>query len=121
MSAIGRLQIDSSSTQMVVNEGFFTLWSASSLDSSVELACSGCGSTVVQHGHIKQWKDLPSEGWAEMMDLWHCHKPHEHDTDDHGGHKGYAAGSRLMAQAGVGFVDTLGFLLVEKDCSGIKV
>lgn len=25
-------------------------------------------------------RNMPSEHWAEMMDFWHCHKPHEKDA-----------------------------------------
>lgn len=33
-----------------------------------------CGSELVPSR--TKWKPLPSEHWAELMDLWHCHKPH---------------------------------------------
>jgi hypothetical protein len=60
-----------------------------------------------------------------MMDFWHCHKPDEHHLHDHthevGGQKGYAAGNRLKAASGVGFVDLTGFLVKEQDWEGAKV
>lgn len=39
--------------------------------------CAECGNCVV---NSSDWKfmDMPSEFWHEMMDFWHCHKPHEH-------------------------------------------
>lgn len=34
-----------------------------------------------------KWKQLPSEHWAELMDLWHCHKPSEPGHEDAGLYK----------------------------------
>lgn len=91
----------------------------------VELRCKNCEGVVLERASIREWKDLPNENWAEMMDFWHCHKPDEHHLHDHshevGGAKGYAAGNRLKAAEGVGFVDLVGFLLREQDCVGAKV
>ena len=96
-------------------------WAANDLDSKVQVTCEACGTVVIHRGSIKDWRDLPSEGWAEMMDLWHCHKPDEHDHDNAGHGKGYASNSKLLAKPGVGLVDTIGFLLSEDICSNIKV
>jgi hypothetical protein len=92
----------------------------------VELTCKSCEGVIVSKGKIRQWKDLPNENWAEMMDFWHCHKPDEHHLHDHShdevvGQKGYAAGNRLQAVDGVGFVDLASFLLAEQDCDGAQV
>lgn len=103
-------------------------WSASKLSESSQASCRKCGAVLLAAGSIQSWKDLPSENWAEMMDFWHCHKPHipGKDTgnghpDDHLEEKGYGARNRFMARKGVGFVDLTYFLLSEKDCSTIKV
>lgn len=96
-----------------------TLWSATQLDSGTRVHCKSCG-TLLSSGEIRVWKDLPSEAWAEMMDLWHCHKPEEpkgDHSDDAPAQKGYAAGSKLIAQVGVGLVDVMSFLLSEHDCT----
>jgi hypothetical protein len=95
-----------------------TLWSATHLGQDTKVHCKDCD-TVVSSDKIQIWKDLPSEAWAEMMDLWHCHKPEEpdHDSDDAPAQKGYAAGNKLMAQVGVGLVDVMSFLLSEHDCT----
>ena len=91
----------------------------------MELRCKNCEGVVLQREAVREWKDLPNENWAEMMDFWHCHKPDEHHLHGHehevGGLKGYAAGNRLKAAQGVGFVDLTGFLLSEQDCAGAKV
>lgn len=94
-------------------------WSASDLQSESPIACRTCHAAIVESGHIKVWKDLPSENWAEMMEFWHCHKPHDHGHG-HGDDltsKGYGASSRISAQSGVGFVDLTSFLLSETDIS----
>ena len=92
----------------------------------LDVICKSCGEVIVSHGTIKEWRDLPNENWAEMMDFWHCHKPDEHHLHDHTheeaiGQKGYAASNRLEATEGIGFVDLSSFLLKEQDCTGAKV
>lgn len=91
----------------------------------IEVRCKNCEGLVIASEVVREWKDLPNENWAEMMDFWHCHKPDEHHLHDHtheiGGQKGYAAGNRLQAAGGVGFVDLTSFLLKEQDCMGAKV
>lgn len=86
--------------------------------------CRRCSTIIVESDRIKEWRDLPSEGWAEMMDLWHCHKPdaneesHENDNQSElASTKGYGANTRFTAQPGVGFVDHTTFLLAEEDCN----
>jgi hypothetical protein len=103
-------------------------WDGAWLDkqSDVELQCKSCRGIVVPADKITQWRDLPNENWAEMMDFWHCHKPDEHHLHDHTHEnaidgKGYAAGNRLKATKGLGFVDLTSFLLDEGDCEGAQV
>lgn len=102
-------------------------WDGVSLSNigDIEIRCKNCEGVVLKRGMVTEWKDLPNENWAEMMDFWHCHKPDEHDLHNHlhevGGQKGYAAGNRLKAAEGVGFVDLTSFLLKEQDSEGAKV
>jgi hypothetical protein len=93
---------------------------------NVEIRCNNCQEKVVSAGNITEWRDLPNENWAEMMDFWHCHKPdeshlHDHTHDAVVGSKGYAAGNRLRAADGIGFVDLASFLLEKQNCDGIEV
>lgn len=93
-------------------------WSAIDLEPGSVVACRTCKSTVVGAGALKVWKDLPSENWAEMMEFWHCHKPHIHkhgNDDEHLTDRGYGASSRISAQPGVGFVDLTSFRLADSD------
>lgn len=97
-------------------------WTATSLSNQVELQCKECNAVVVPRGKIQIWKDLPSEGWAEMMEFWHCHKPnephdHEHQTDK----KGYSADSTLAITPSVGLVNATNFIIADADCQNIKV
>lgn len=102
------------------------IWPASSLTSETEVACRTCRNMVAK-GKISTWKDLPSESWAEMMDFWHCHKPHVMDaatiakSPSNGSTKGYAASNTITPKPGVAFVDSLHLLLVSSDCTGIEV
>ncbi|KAF2013120.1 hypothetical protein BU24DRAFT_424120 [Aaosphaeria arxii CBS 175.79] len=102
-------------------------WDGASLDAVKEpaLCCKKCTCVIVSSNNITAWKDLPNENWAEMMDFWHCHKPdesHLHSsthTEAVAG-KGYAAGNRLKAARGIGFVDLTSFLFKETDCEGAR-
>ncbi len=104
-------------------------WCAELLTPTTQICCRACNQVLVERSAVAVWKNLPSENWAEMMDFWHCHKP---DHEEHafngvdaatasGTQKGYAAGSKLTAKAGVGFVDLCYLLLARPDCCGTYV
>ena len=92
-------------------------WSARDLEPGAAVSCRACKAVLVEAGALGVWKDLPSENWAEMMEFWHCHKPHDHHKHDDGSlaHKAYGANSRIAAQTGVGFVDLTSFLVSRED------
>lgn len=116
------LSIDAKPVQNVRSDNESTvLWPASKLTPETQIACQSCGNMLVTNVSI--WKDLPSGGWADMMDFWHCHKPTTKNGSDAfaGNTKGYAASNDLKPTKGVGLVDVSHFLLAEKDCTGIKV
>jgi hypothetical protein len=111
-------------------------WESKDLVAGGEVCCRKCEGVLVRKGVVAVWKDLPAEGWAEMMEFWHCHKPddkHHHHHGDEDGHgqtktdektlssRGYGADSTITAQSGVGFVDLTTFLFNEDDCEGIMV
>jgi hypothetical protein len=47
-----------------------------------EAAALRCQCDTVWLGRPLAVKALPSEQWAELMDFWHCHKPHVHGGQD---------------------------------------
>jgi hypothetical protein len=97
-------------------------WSAGSLTVETEICCARCSSVLVECGRVQTWKDLPSQGWAEMMEFWHCHKPHEpHSHGEDEMKKGYAAGSKLAVEGGVGLVDIVDFVFAPEDCRNLTV
>lgn len=98
-------------------------WNSSDIRTGSPICCRDCGDALVQNGKINSWKDLPSENWAEMMDFWHCHKPHDHGQheSDSLANRGYGANNAITAQQGVGFVDITSFMFSESDCQGILV
>ncbi|KAI6809553.1 hypothetical protein KC365_g18333 [Hortaea werneckii] len=104
-------------------------WMSSHLSASAEISCANCRTVLIPRGTVTQWKDLPSEGWAEMMDFWHCHKPdvpHDHHhRDAHGVNgsagRGIGANSKLAVERGVGLVGPLELLFAKKDTRCIKV
>lgn len=97
------------------------VWPAVSLTSETHVACGSCGTLLVNNVNI--WKHLPSAGWADMMDFWHCHKPSVNRGDDEsaGSNKGYAAANALGPTPGVGLVDISHFLVSDIDCTGLEV
>ena len=97
-------------------------WDAGSLTTKTEICCAQCSSVLLERGRIQNWKDLPSQGWADMMEFWHCHKPHEsHSHGEDEINKGYAAGSKLAIENGVGLVDIGDFVFAPEDCSNLTV
>lgn len=42
-------------------------------------ACGQCGFQIIDSTNVNKFIDMPSELWYEMMDFWHCHKPHDHN------------------------------------------
>lgn len=93
------------------------IWSASSMTPNTRISCRNCHVSLLKDP-VRVWKDLPSEHWAEMMDLWHCHKPDTDDTSTHhlnGLHKGYGAASALESNAGAGLLDAMHVLLSHED------
>lgn len=126
-----RVQLEEKDDAELINgrerdDSIVTPWTADQLTLETEISCKACSSVLVERGRIKEWKDLPSEGWAEMMDFWHCHKPdhpdglHAHGTNG-GIKKGYTADSRLALESGIGMVDAMNFVFFAEDCSHVKV
>lgn len=103
-------------------------WDGASLNKmkGVKVLCKSCQTPVLADGKVSEWRDLPNENWAEMMDFWHCHKPDEHHLHDHSqsetiSKKGYSAATRLEAAPGLGFVHLTSLLFKEQDCDGVQV
>ncbi len=99
-------------------------WSPDALAETSDLLCSACQAILIDASRIQQWKALPNENWAEMMELWHCHKPDiPNGTQEDASqlNKGYGAANRLIAQTGVGLVGVSSALFATEDCNGVKV
>lgn len=120
-----RLQIDDVS-QLKPNldepGGIEVPWAAGDLTENTSIWCKSCGAGILHAGQVTVWKDLPSEHWAELMDFWFCHKPHDHATQEHAAEsKGFSSTSKFTASPGVGLVDAVSFLLHEQDCAELQV
>lgn len=96
-------------------------WPALELESGTRVACGSCGSILVSNVHA--WKHLPNPGWADMMDIWHCHKPNTMNGDNEyaGSDKGYAAANALGPTAGIGLVDAGKLYVAAIDCTSLEV
>lgn len=106
-------------------------WSAVDLKPHVDVTCRTCGTVFISKDNLKEWKDLPSENWAEMMEFWHCHKPTNNTkngqengkqtTEDQQTSRGYGANSAIGSQKGVGFVDLTKMLFHGDDFQELMV
>lgn len=102
-------------------------WSANDLSPNASLRCRVCEAEFLSNEVPLQFKDLPNECWAEMMDFWHCHRPQHaassqaEDAEEAADSKGYGSHTKLKATPGVAIVDTAYFLLAEQDCRNIQV
>ncbi|KAK4999158.1 hypothetical protein LTR66_001762 [Elasticomyces elasticus] len=126
------IEPDSLRDRVSVGNDNLVPWSASTLRPGTSIHCARCETVLAEKHSITQWKDLPSEGWAEMMEFWHCHKPdikHEHaHQDPHPvprtplqSKKGYGATSKLQAVQGQGFIDTAHLLVHPDDCRNVEI
>ncbi len=107
-SCTARLQLDSSATR-----GESTPWSASSMGPTTSISCKECDTTLLACNTIQQWKDLPSEGWEEMMDFWHCHRPHAGTSS----HYSSLKSGRFQAKPGICLISMTQFIFSSKDIS----
>jgi ubiquitin-protein ligase E3 D len=99
-------------------------WSAGSMSEQTSITCSQCDATILSTGQTSDWRDMPSESWADLMDLWYCHKPHDNNIqdNDHAAQvRGFSAKSKLVAGPGLCLIDTVSFLLDRHDCANIEV
>lgn len=141
-----RMQVDKDEGQpRVAKEDYvddFIPWTAMDMTPSTGVRCRACGHVVLDpsgpprpssdataEGSAQPpprgwvWKDLPSGNWAEMMDFWHCHKPHNPEQDhldQNSEVKGYGAANQVVATPGTVLVDVPSFLVTEVDCKGLK-
>jgi ubiquitin-protein ligase E3 D len=102
-------------------------WSANDLSPNTQLRCRVCKAEILTNELPMDFKALPSEHWAEMMDIWHCHRPaeeepnHEKAEKEAADLKGYGSSTKVKAAAGIAFVDTTSFLLAEQSCRNVEV
>ncbi|KAG5963042.1 hypothetical protein E4U57_006545 [Claviceps arundinis] len=92
-------------------------WAAPDPEAGSAVTCERCHSTIISDGKLRVWKDLPSENWAEMMEFWHYHKPHDRDRQEHQAlsDKEYGANNNVVsAQSGVDFLDIMTFIFDER-------
>ncbi|KAK5940802.1 hypothetical protein PMZ80_007219 [Knufia obscura] len=119
-----RIQIeDEHEWKCMINNEIEAPWMAAELTTNAAIQCRHCESVVVAAGTIKQWKDLPSENWADLMDFWFCHKPHDegqNDAQEAATAKGFSSKSGLAIAAGIGMTDLISLVLHGDDCTNVK-
>lgn len=92
--------------------------------------CRWCQIPLLYLDAMREWRNLPREGWDEMLDFWHCHRPHEkdgqgsgHGNDEHSDEHDckHPASNRIQIAPGRGFVGLLYLLLAPEDCTAVEV
>ena len=99
-------------------------WSAVSLQDDSSLYCNQCDACILPAAKTIIWKDLPSENWAELMDFWFCHKPHDNGQDSDttvAKTKSFPASTKVAPSPGVGLVDIVSLHLHGEDCINVEV
>lgn len=94
-------------------------WSAVSLSSSakdISIRCKFCSSELVPGEKINTWKDLPSSNWADMMDIWHCHKPETGSKQPDAGDRYAGLNQGYVAVKGTALVELTYFLVAKENC-----
>lgn len=46
-----------------------------------EIRCLSCKNNIIDKHNCSKINEMPSEFWMELMDYWHCHKPHDVSKD----------------------------------------
>ncbi|KAL1975160.1 hypothetical protein VTN31DRAFT_3552 [Thermomyces dupontii] len=103
-------------------------WDADYMKDRGDLLCRYCDYPVAHCGYGWRWRNLPSSNWADMMDLWHCHKPHSREDqlqaaaeERSASRRGIGAGNRVVARRQAVYVDISTLLLSKDDCWTIKL
>lgn len=79
-----------------------------------QFVCAQCGTSIIDSGDSK-FTDMPSEYWHELMEFWHCHKPHQKHHEKH--EKNYG---NIVPKTGHVYIGA-SYLFVNKDsgaCTG---
>ncbi|KAJ3572483.1 hypothetical protein NPX13_g5031 [Xylaria arbuscula] len=92
-------------------------WSALELEPGSAVTCRTCQATIVGPGTLKEWKNLPSKNFEEMMEFWTCHKPQDHTNSD----RRHDPNLRTTGQPGIGLVNFTSFLLAASDFVKLSV
>lgn len=123
-----RLQIeDEHEWKCMINNEIEAPWMAADLSSTTAIQCRHCKAPILHPGKVHQWKDLPSENWAELMDFWFCHKPHGDEQSAvpeaaaAAAAKGFSSTSKLAVTSSTGMTDLVSIVLHADDCTNTKV
>ena len=114
-------RLDASRSYPFLDKTSMETWSERVLKPGAQLACAKCCHPLSQG--VNEWKNLPSGGWADMMDLWHCHKPDvpRQSRKGAGSNKGYAAARMLKPSENCALVDAGFFYFAKTQLQDLKV
>ena len=120
--------LDSESTDSTDHlVGHDSPWPAKVLTMQSKIRCVRCAQILLVEGDLNEFRDLPSQHWAEMMELWHCHRPYVEgstpvkDTEATAGAKGYGFAAKIKAREKVIYVDHTTFLMHKSSLKNIEV
>lgn len=114
-------RLDADRTYPFLDKTSLETWSERILKPGAQVACAKCSHPLTKG--VNEWKNLPSGGWADMMDLWHCHKPDlpRQSRKGAGSTKGYAAARILKPSEDCALVDAGFFYFAKAQLLDLKV
>lgn len=114
-------RLDADRTRPFQDTTSLETWSKHVLKPEAQVACAKCLHPLTKS--VNEWKNLPSGGWADMMDLWHCHKPDvpRQGRKGAGSTKGYAAAKTLKPSEDCALVDVSSFYFAKGQMLDLKV
>jgi len=104
--------ITSSASPRATDEDLPPLLDAAQLSSAnpPSFICASCSLSLVQASKIRDYRDLPSEHWAELVEAWMCHSDQKlHDQIVKHGQQGF------WPEPGQGLVGG-SYILFEESC-----
>ena len=114
-------RLDADRSYSLLDKSSMEIWSERVLKAEAQVACAKCSHPLTKG--INEWKNLPSAGWADMMDLWHCHKPDvpRQNKKGVGSTKGYATAKVLKPSEDCALVDGCSFYFARGQLLDLEV
>ena len=96
-------------------------WSATDFSESHFICCCFCSQTVVVAGAVSEWRNTPSEDWAELSDFWLCHGSQKDFRLSTTSTRPFNESHLLTTINDIAFIDSSSFFLSPNSCCPLEV